>query len=136
MQFLVGDIPRFAFGFANPNHAAAAVCALVPFLWGWRRFAWVGWIASAALVVMLAMTFSRTGLVVLVAEMAAWLWGRRRRGREEADDGAERISHPRLKRSILFVLGCVVAVAGLVVWMWPRMTMDGVVVNRSKIWLA
>lgn len=22
MQFLVGDIPRFAFGFANPNHAA------------------------------------------------------------------------------------------------------------------
>ena len=34
MQFLVGDIPRFAFGFANPNHAAAAVCALAPFLWG------------------------------------------------------------------------------------------------------
>ena len=97
MQFLVGDIPRFAFGFANPNHAAAAVCALVPFLWGWRRFAWVGWIASAVLVMMLAMTFSRTGLVVLVAEMAAWLWGRRRRGREEADDGAERIPHPRLK---------------------------------------
>ena len=22
MQFVVGDIPRFAFGFANPNHAA------------------------------------------------------------------------------------------------------------------
>ena len=34
MQFLVGDIPRFAFGLANPNHAAAAVCALAPFLWG------------------------------------------------------------------------------------------------------
>ena len=71
MEFTVGDYVRFAFGFANPNHAAAAVCALVPFLWGWRRFAWVGWIASAALVVMLAMTFSRTGLVVLVAEMVA-----------------------------------------------------------------
>ena len=71
MEFTVGDYVRMGFGFANLNHAAAAICALVPFLWGWRRFAWVGWIASAALVVMLAMTFSRTGLVVLVAEMVA-----------------------------------------------------------------
>ena len=23
------------FGFANPNHAAAAICAVFPFCWGW-----------------------------------------------------------------------------------------------------
>lgn len=38
MEFTVGDSVRFGFGFANPNHAAAAVCALAPFLWGW----WIG----------------------------------------------------------------------------------------------
>ena len=28
---------RLSFGFANPNHAAAAICALFPFCWRWRR---------------------------------------------------------------------------------------------------
>ena len=27
---------RFAFGFHNPNHAAALVCALLPLCLGWR----------------------------------------------------------------------------------------------------
>ena len=36
MDFVVGDIVRLGFGFANPNHAAAAICALFPFCWGWR----------------------------------------------------------------------------------------------------
>ena len=26
---------RLAFGFYNPNHAAAMICALFPFCWGW-----------------------------------------------------------------------------------------------------
>ena len=28
VDFVVGDVVRQGFGFANPNHAAAAVCAL------------------------------------------------------------------------------------------------------------
>ena len=160
MQFVVGDIPRFAFGFANPNHAAAMMCAVAPFLWGWRqwkverrggggqwRFA-VSFVLNAALCVMLAMTYSRTGLVVLAVEAVAW-WGWRRRWREKVEvdsggfascccrgDGAEGIPHPRLKRLILVVFGCVVAVTILVIWMWPRMTIDGAILNRPKIWLA
>ena len=90
MDYLVGDIPRFAFGFANPNHAAAMICALFPFLWGWRRVGekvkgegvgvqWrvgISFVLSVALVVALAMTFSRTGFVVLALEAAMW-WGLR-----------------------------------------------------------
>ena len=34
MDFVVGDIVRQGFGFANPNHAAAAICAAFPFCWG------------------------------------------------------------------------------------------------------
>ena len=35
-------IVRLAFGFHNPNHAAALACALLPLCWGWRRAAWAG----------------------------------------------------------------------------------------------
>lgn len=35
MDFVVGDVVRQGFGFANPNHAAAAICAMFPFCWGW-----------------------------------------------------------------------------------------------------
>lgn len=131
MQFVVGDIPRFAFGFANPNHAAAAICAVAPFLWGWRRLAWVGWIASVGLAAMLAMTFSRTGLVVLAVEAVAWWWRRSTRG-----DGAEGIPHPRLKDSVIRLFGYSAVLLFLLVWMWPRMTIDGAILNRPKIWLA
>ena len=33
---------RLSFGFHNPNHAAALVCALLPLCLGWRRAAWAG----------------------------------------------------------------------------------------------
>jgi hypothetical protein len=33
MEFVVGDITRFAFGFANPNHVAAAIAAVMSLLW-------------------------------------------------------------------------------------------------------
>ena len=35
VEFAVGDVVRQGFGFANPNHAAAAICAAFPFFWGW-----------------------------------------------------------------------------------------------------
>ena len=35
-------LDRLTFGFHNPNHAAALVCALLPLCFGWRRAAWAG----------------------------------------------------------------------------------------------
>ena len=63
---------RFSFGFYNPNHAAALVCAIVPLCWGWMRYVWLGRVLFVLLCVMLALTQSRTGLIVLVLEMSAW----------------------------------------------------------------
>ena len=74
MEFVAGDLVRMGFGFFNPNHAAAAICALFPFCWGWRgRWHWAGRLVGVALCVMLAMTYSRTGMLVLVCEIVALL---------------------------------------------------------------
>ena len=35
MEFACNDISSLAAGFANPNHAAAAICAMFLFCWGW-----------------------------------------------------------------------------------------------------
>ena len=78
VEFAVGDVVRQGFGFANPNHAAAAICALLPFCWGWGgKWRWAGRLVGVALCVMLAMTYSRTGMAVLAIE-AAMLWGGRK----------------------------------------------------------
>ena len=118
MDFVVGDVVRQGFGFANPNHAAAAICALFPFCWGWRGgWRWVGRLIGAALCVMLAMTYSRTGFVVLVIE-AAMLW----RGRRW-----NAVPTMAIALSVLVIAAW---------WMWPRLALDGAVMNRPKIWLA
>ena len=121
MEYSCNDIPRLAFGFANPNHAAAMICAVAPFLWGWRRTRWVGWALSAALVAALAATFSRTGFVVLALEAAAMCkW---------------RIENVKCRMAVLVPLA--LAVGGLVLWwMWPRLVLDGAILNRPRIWLA
>ena len=62
---------RLAFCFANPNHAAAAICALLPFCWGWRRHLRLGCALSLVLFAALLLTQSRTGILVAGAE-AAW----------------------------------------------------------------
>lgn len=38
MEFTYDGMVRYGFGFYNPNHAAALICAVMPFLWGWKRF--------------------------------------------------------------------------------------------------
>ena len=63
-------IGRFAICFANPNHAAAMICALLPLCWRWRRCAWLGWIVLAAFCMMLALTQSRTGALLMAIEIA------------------------------------------------------------------
>lgn len=62
-------------------------------------------------------------------------------------DGAERIPHSKLNDSIirlfrLFdyfharILGCLIIVILLLVWMWPRLALDGAILNRPKIWFT
>ena len=76
-EFTYSSWLREGFCFYNPNHAAALICALVPFFWGWRRCAWVGRIVLALLCALLAVTQSRTGIIVLVMElMSLQLCGR------------------------------------------------------------
>ena len=164
MDFVVGDLVRQGFGFANPNHAAAAICALFPFCWGWGSahpssdrlrgslrsgdtgdralpargaLQWCGRVAGVVLCVMLAMTYSRTGMVVFAMEAAVLLWCEMVASKAEAA-----LPHPLRLCSgrrwnavpTLSVALAVLAVAAW--WMWPRLALDGAVMNRPKIWLA
>lgn len=61
---------RHGFGFYNPNHAAALICAAFPFLLFRLRRAWLCRAVAALLLVPLSLTLSRTGFAVLVAESA------------------------------------------------------------------
>ena len=119
---------RWSLGLHNPNHAAAALCALLPLCWGWRRHAWLGYSIAAALFAMLLLTQSRTGILVAGLEAAAWWWFAGRRAGCTA-----RV--PRRRRWPWAVAG--LAVAGLSLWwLGPRLALDGSILNRPKIWLA
>ena len=127
MDFVVGDVVRQGFGVANPNHAAAAICAAFPFCWGWRgRWRWVGLASSIVLFIMLVMTYSRTGVFVFAVEATLLWW---------IMSGESRRAHSvRLPIWGFILTVCLASVA--VWWMWPRMALDGAVMNRPKIWLA
>ena len=118
-------LDRLAFGFHNPNHAAALVCALLPLCWGWRRAAWAGRALALALFAAVLLTQSRTGLLVAGLEGAAW-W-RLRKGRF-------RVSH--LGSHKLAAAGIAALAVAALWWMWPRMALDGSMLNRPRIWLA
>ena len=134
------NVDRLSFGFHNPNHAAALVCALLPLCFGWRRAAWVGRGLSALLFVALLLTQSRTGLIVAALEWMAWWAMRRGRCGFQISD----FRSWRLKvgsgRWLVAHLGKA-AVAALAVglslwWLGPRLALDGSILNRPKIWLA
>ena len=96
------------------------ICALLPFFWGWRRCAWLGWAALSVLCVMLALTQSRTGLALMVIEAIA-------------------MSKCKVESVKCKMAGVVLAVLGVAVavwWMWPRLTIDDSILNRPRIWLA
>ena len=116
---------RMGFGFFNPNHAAALICAVIPFCWGWNRGRWVGISSSVVLCAMLAATFSRTGFIVLALEAGAW-W--------MMCDGCRRARSARTTIWGVILSACLACIAAW--WMWPRLALDGAVMNRPKIWLV
>ena len=75
---------------------------------------------------MLVMTYSRTGVVVFAVEATLLWW---------IMSGESRRAHSvRLPIWGIILTVCLASVA--VWWMWPRMALDGAVMNRPKIWLA
>ena len=148
MEFVAGDVVRMGFGFFNPNHAAALICAVIPFCWGWRgRWRWAGRLIGAALCVMLAMTYSRTGVLVLVCEIVALLLDHKTFssgmiGRVERVETCRTSTRSTCSTWLNKMQGrgglatAVVAVAIAAWWMWPRLALDGAILNRPKIWLA
>ena len=139
MEFTYQGIVRQGFGFYNPNHAAALICAVMPLAWwlwgvagrgvggGVRRVAAAA--AMAGLLVMLALTFSRTGVAVFCLQLLAFglllfFSGKR------SNPGA-----PPKAFFLLAALALGVAVFG-VAGVFARFTLDASALNRLAIWKA
>ena len=119
MEFTFDGIVRNGFGFYNPNHAAALICAVFPFLWGWRKYAWTGWGLTFLLTVPLVMTYSRTGVLVLAFELAAYFI----------------ISKTKNWKLIAAIAGGIVLIL-LIGGIFGRFTLVKAVANRPEIWFA
>ena len=119
MEFTFDGIVRQGFGFYNPNHAAALICAIFPFLWGWKKHAWIGWILTFFLTVPLVMTYSRTGVLVLGFELAAYFI-------------ISKIKNWKLIAAIASGILLILLVGGI----FGRFALDKAVTNRPEIWLA
>ncbi len=145
MEFTYDGLVRHAFGFQNPNHAAALFCLLLPWTWtlvaGTRRLLVrvAGSAVTLALLVMLALTYSRTGMMVMLGEavLFVWLCRRERRMSESISDA------PIKKRSASWLgMGALVlafAVAAVATGAAGRLTgwitnPDKAFTNRFSIW--
>ena len=93
---------------------------------------WVGYAAFATLYVALAMTYSRTGVVVMGLEMVAWGVICGRDTTRPSRCGRNELRPSRVAAGVV----AVVALAAVAWWMRGRMSLDGAVMNRPKIWLA
>lgn len=124
MEFTYEGLVRYGFGFYNPNHAAALICVVLPFVWllflqpqFWKKF--FGLLLSTTLVCALAMTYSRSGIVVLALEAVVFL------------------AVTRLKSWKPFtILGVVVVGVAVVLGVSERFTIDASASNRLQIWQA
>lgn len=124
MEFTYEGLVRYGFGFYNPNHAAALICAMLPFVWllflqpqFWKKFA--GFLLSAVLVCALTMTYSRSGIVVLALETVAFL------------------AATRFKSWKPFaILGVVIVGLAVLLGVSERFTIDASASNRLQIWQA
>ena len=119
MEFTYNGLVRSGFGFYNPNHAAALICFVMPFLWGWKRRSWLGYLLSVLLLIPLAMTYSRTGFVVLLMEFAAFYL----------------LCGGKKHKLLFFGIAVLILSAGFM-GVLSRFTLDKALTNRPMIWLA
>jgi len=124
MEFTYDGIVRCGFGFYNPNHAAAFICAILPFVWllflpekTFKKLLGAG--LSCALFAALALTYSRTGVLVAFLEGAAFalFCGRK---------------YWKIFLAAAGVLFLAVALSGG----WGRWSLDASAANRLEIWRA
>ena len=125
MEFTCDGMVRMGYGFYNPNHAAALICALLPFLWEWflqtRRKMWkiTAILLNLLLLTALVFTFSRTGIIIVILE--AFLFA-----------ALKHKIHWKWITIFAIVMLTLLCISGL----WMRFRLDGAVLNRPKIWWA
>lgn len=125
MEFTYDGIVRQGFGFYNPNHAAALICSLLPFVWA----AWFRWrdgriraavmVANLLLLAALAATFSRTGLILFAGEMVLYAVLRKGAGWK-----------------VLLAVTVAAVVIAMMTGVWARFVFDASLGNRFRIWQA
>lgn len=125
MEFTYEGVVRQGFGFYNPNHAAALLCALQPFLWETalrgkaRSMRIVAGMLSILLFVGLVLTFSRTGILVLALEGVLFCV-------------LHRVRNWKWIAGIAVLALTIVVFSGLA----GRFQWDGAAANRPMIWQA
>lgn len=124
MEFTYEGFVRYGFGFYNPNHAAAFICAILPFAWialsqraCWQKI--LGGLLSVILVFALAFTYSRAGVLVFILEALAFAF-----------------YFGKKYWKIFFGIGAVLILSLLISSAVGRFTFDASASNRIEIWLA
>lgn len=124
MEFTYEGLVRYGFGFYNPNHAAAFICAILPFVWIllFQRACWqkiLGGLISVILIFALAFTYSRAGVLVFILEALAFAF-----------------YFGKKYWKVFFGIGAVLILSLLISSAVGRFTFDAAASNRIEIWLA
>ena len=124
MEFTYEGLVRYGFGFYNPNHAAAFICAILPFAWLtlFQRACWqkiLGGLISVILILALAFTYSRAGVLVFILEALAFAF-----------------YFGKKYWKVFFGIGAVLILSLLISSAVGRFTFDASASNRIEIWLA
>lgn len=124
MEFTYEGFVRYGFGFYNPNHAAAFICAILPFAWIalFQRACWqkiLGGLLSIILIFALAFTYSRAGVLVFILEALAFAF-----------------YFGKKYWKVFFGIGAVLILSLLISSAVGRFALDAAASNRIEIWLA
>lgn len=124
MEFTYEGFVRYGFGFYNPNHAAAFICAILPFAWltffqktYWQKI--LGSLLSVILIFALAFTYSRAGVLVFILEALAFAF-----------------YFGKKYWKVYCAIGVVLIFSLLISSAMGRFTFDAAASNRIEIWLA
>lgn len=124
MEFTYEGLVRYGFGFYNPNHAAAFICAILPFAWillfqkaCWQKI--LGGLLSVILIFALAFTYSRAGVLVFILEALAFAF-----------------YFGKKYWKVYCAIGVVLIFSLLISSAMGRFTFDAAASNRIEIWLA
>lgn len=124
MEFTYEGFVRYGFGFYNPNHAAAFICAILPFVWialfqkaYWQKI--LGSLLSIILIFALAFTYSRAGVLVFILEALAFAF-----------------YFGKKYWKVYCAIGVVLIFSLLISSAMGRFTFDAAASNRIEIWLA